>query len=114
MAMSNWLRALNNPFSSIAKTKTRRRCRPALETLEDRSAPAVFTGTSNASSGAGTLRQAIQSANVTPGADTISINLGAGLHTISLTSALPAITGPVAMDGSQSGLPKLELNGAGA
>ncbi|HEY6803613.1 MAG TPA: hypothetical protein VI306_08545 [Pyrinomonadaceae bacterium] len=46
------------------------------------------------------LREAITAANNTPGADTINFQIpGAGVKTITLTSALPAITGPVTIDG---------------
>jgi CSLREA domain-containing protein len=74
------------------------------------------------------LRAAIQQANATAGVNTILFNIpGAGPHTIAPTSALPAITGPVTIDGySQPGASantlaigndavlKIELNGAGA
>jgi CSLREA domain-containing protein len=74
------------------------------------------------------LRAAIQQANATAGANAILFNIpGVGPHTIAPTSALPAITGPVTIDGySQPGASantlaigndavlKIELNGAGA
>jgi hypothetical protein len=51
-------------------------------------------------SGAGSLRQAVIDANTAAGADTIVFNIpGAGLHTIALLSALPALTEPVTVDG---------------
>lgn len=52
-----------------------------------------------------TLREAIVAANGNPGKDMIEFNLsGAGPHTIQPTSALPAITDPVVIDGyTQSG-----------
>ncbi len=64
-----------------------------------------YSVTSTADSGAGTLRQAILDANANGGADTIAFNIvGSGVHTIALASALPAITGPVTIDGyTQSG-----------
>jgi hypothetical protein len=111
MTFSNWLRALINPANKKVKHPARRRFRPVVEMLEDRTAPATFSVTSAVDAGAGTLRQAILSANSAAGADIITIDLGAGLHTINLVSALPAITGAVTIDGSQSGLPKLQLNG---
>src|SRR5437660_4341969 len=51
------------------------------------------------------LRAAIQEANANAGIDTINFNIpGAGVHTISPASALPAITDPVTIDGySQPG-----------
>ncbi len=60
----------------------------------------TYTVTSTADSGAGTLRQAILDANANPGADTIAFGIvGSGVQTISPISALPAITGPVTIDG---------------
>jgi len=52
-----------------------------------------------------TLRAAIEEANATTAADTINFNIaGAGPHTISPTSELPAITHPVTINGySQPG-----------
>jgi hypothetical protein len=72
------------------------------------------TGDTIAVDGVVTLREAITSANTnasvnadvsaqSPGAygnDTINFNIaGAGVHTISLTAALPSITGPITING---------------
>ncbi|MGC3985226.1 MAG: DUF4347 domain-containing protein [Pseudorhodoferax sp.] len=60
---------------------------------------ATYTVTSTADSGAGTLRQAIIDANANAGTDTINFNIaGTGVHTITLNSALPNITGTVLLD----------------
>ena len=95
---------------------------------------AIYTVTSDADSGPGTLRQAILDANSTPGvADTIEFAITplGGVKTINLLSPLPAITGTgsgsLTINGyTQSGasvntLPlasnavlTVELNGAGA
>lgn len=66
---------------------------------------ATFTVTSTNDAGAGSLRQAITSANGAAGADTIVFNIaGAGLKTITLASPLPTLTGQVLIDGfSQPG-----------
>ncbi len=75
-----------------------------------------------------TLRAAIEQANYTPGADTINFAiLGSGVKTITPASGLPAITGPVSINGySQPGgepnakavgsdaVLKIELSGASA
>ena len=101
MFRSTWLqlvRKLTSKPGTVSAKRPQPRCRPFVEVLEDRLAPATFTVTTIADSGAGSLRQAITSANAAAGADTITINLGAGLHTINLLSGLPAITGPVAME----------------
>ena len=61
---------------------------------------ATFTVTTTADSGAGSLRQAILDANTAAGADTIEFAIvGSGVQTIAPTSALPAIAGPVTIDG---------------
>ena len=69
-------------------------------------AGATFTVTNTADFGAGSLRQAILDANGAPGADTIAFNIaGAGVHTIVLGCALPAVTDVVTLDGyTQPGL----------
>ncbi|HNB72024.1 MAG TPA: VCBS repeat-containing protein, partial [Acidobacteriota bacterium] len=53
------------------------------------------------SAGTGTLRQAIVDANANAGADMITFNIGgSGVQTITLAAALPAINGPVTIDGT--------------
>ncbi len=91
--------------------------RTGIETLEARIAPATFTVTTAADSGAGSLRAAIGSANADAVADTILFNIpGSGVHTIQLSSNLPTITQPVTINGaSETGYvdqPLVELNGA--
>ncbi|HEY6940912.1 right-handed parallel beta-helix repeat-containing protein [Dokdonella sp.] len=68
-------------------------------------AATTFSVTSTDDSGPGTLRQAILDANANAGADTIAFAIpGSGVHTISPTSSLPSITGPLLIDGySQPG-----------
>ena len=82
--------------------------------------------TTTADSGPGSLRQAILDANSQSGADTITFVIpGEGVKTISPTSALPAITSPVTIDGyTQQGAtpntlavgnnaqPKIEIDGS--
>ena len=59
-----------------------------------------FTVTNTADSGAGSLRQAITSANANPGQDDITFAIGGpGPYTIQPLSALPAITDSVIIDG---------------
>jgi len=70
------------------------------------SAPAAtYTVTSTADSGAGSLREAITSANGNPGADTINFNIvGSGVHTIAPATPLPNISDAVTINGySQPG-----------
>lgn len=78
------------------------RTRPSVEGLEDRLAPAVFTVANTNDAGPGSFRSAIAAANALPGADTITFDIaGAGVRTINLLSALPAITDPVVIAGSR-------------
>ncbi len=62
-----------------------------------------------------TLRAAIQQANASAGADTISFSIGSGIKTITPLSELPPIYSPVTIDGTTqpgfSGTPTIELNG---
>jgi len=78
---------------------------------------ATFSVTNTNDSGAGSLRQAILSANGTAGSDTIVFSIpGAGVHTITPNSPLPIITKPIIIDGNSqpgfSGTPLIELNGS--
>jgi hypothetical protein len=94
--------------------------RAGVELLESRTLLAVFTVTSPADSGPGTLRQAILDANATYSvADQIHFNLvGPGIHAISPTSALPAVISAVLIDGTTqpgyAGSPLIELDGSAA
>jgi hypothetical protein len=83
----------------------------------------TFTVTNTSNTGAGSLRQAITEANACPGLNTIAFNVtgsgcSGGICTISPTSALPAVTDPVIIDGwTQPGwtsAPVIEINGTGA
>ena len=78
-------------FQQSRKNKSQRRRPLAVEHLEDRCVPSTFDVLNLNDSGAGSLRQAILSANAHAGADIIDFNVAG---TIRLTSgALPAITG---------------------
>jgi titin len=65
-----------------------------------------------------TLRAAIQQANATAGADTITFSVGSGAQTISPGSALPATTEAVTIDGTTqpgfAGTPLITLSGLSA
>src|SRR5437868_1061746 len=76
---------------------------------------ATFVVTNAASSGTGSIRDAITQANSNPGPDVISFNLP-GAAQIHLTSPLPAITEPVRIDGTTqpgyAGSPLLQIDGS--
>jgi len=63
--------------------------------------PPTLTVTTNADSGAGSLRAAVDQANTTPGADTITIAVG--LSAITLTSGQLDITGALTIAGPAAG-----------
>lgn len=61
---------------------------------------ATFTVTNTHDAGPGSFRQALLDANAAAGHDTIAFNIpGTGPHRIAVTSSLPAINGPVLIDG---------------
>ena len=84
------------------------------------SAPlATFVVTNTDDTGAGSLRQAILSANATENTDTIEFNIpGSGVHTITPLSELPHLLQPTVLDGTTEsdyvagGAPRIEINGA--
>ena len=83
--------------------------------MNDTGETLVVTNTND--SGAGSLRQAIDLANLDPGPDSIAFNIPGPIpHVIAPTSPLPAVTTPIAIDATgqpgYDGLPVVELNGA--
>jgi CSLREA domain-containing protein len=65
-----------------------------------------------------TLREAIEAANASAGADVIRFSIGSGAKTISILSALPAVTDAVTIDGTTqpgfAGAPIIEIEGSSA
>jgi hypothetical protein len=103
----------------------RRSPRLVLEALEARLTPSVYTVTTTADSGVGSLRGAIQAApsliNFNIPTTDPGYNSSTGVFTITLSAnlgALPGVTTPVVIDGtSQPGYsahPVIEINGANA
>jgi hypothetical protein len=117
MLLNTWRRWFCG-FLVSPSTRHRSTSRPGLEQLEDRCVPSTFTVVNTADSGTGSLRQAILDANAAPGLDTINFRIGSGAKTISPLSALPALTGPVFLDGTSqpgfAGVPLIELTGTSA
>ena len=96
---------------------------PRAEWLETRQLLATFTVTSAADTGDGTLRDAIERANALAGPDTVLFAITPdGRKTINLSTALPQITDPLAIDGRTQPLaaaddpdpPRIRIAGAGA
>lgn len=107
------------------------RTRLALEDLEGRLAPAVFTVTNTNNDGTGSLRQAITDANNTAntgGPDRIEFNIaGTGVQTVRPDQKLPNIVESVTIDGytqpgaspnslavGNNAVLRVEINGANA
>ena len=85
-------------------------------TFMGEASPASFVVTNTNDSGAGSLRQAILDANAAEGAETITFAIpGSGRHTITLATALPAVTENTTIDGTSQngflGTPLIELTG---
>jgi hypothetical protein len=81
----------------------RQKYHPLPEQLEGRALLSTFTVTNTNNTGAGSLRAAIAAVNkdTVNQVDVINFNIsGGGTHTIKLTSALPALTHPVNINGS--------------
>jgi hypothetical protein len=88
-----------------------------VEQLEDRCLLANFSVLNVNNAGPGSLRQAILDANALAGPDLILFNVGGGgPQSIRPTAALPAITGPVTVDGRTQpgfvGVPLIEIDGS--
>ena len=63
-------------------------------------ADTTYDVTTAANAGAGSLRQAITDSNTAGGTNTITFHIGSGAQTITLGSALPALSANVTLDGS--------------
>lgn len=78
------------------------------------SRPTLYTVNSNADSGTGSLRNAIDNANRSSGADVINFDLKSDGLRIKLQSPLPPIGNGVTIDGFNKSGGRVELDGAGA
>ena len=99
--------------SSVAKRWLSRRRRLIAEPLEARNLLAAFIVNTINDSGTGSLRDAIVQANANGSADTITFDSGvfSTPKSINLTSALPTITGAVAIAGPGQSLLTIDAGG---
>jgi hypothetical protein len=109
--------------SAAGRTLRRSRVAPRLEWLEVRTllsnAPTIIPVTSNADTGTGTLRAAIQSLDSSDASMTIiQFNLPSNELTITPKTTLPAITAPVEIEGQSEpgfvGTPLVVISGSSA
>src|SRR5262249_47339894 len=94
----------NSRVCRINSRRAARMQRAMSEVLEQRtmlSSSVVNSDADNQTAGDGltTLREAITAANSDAAADTITFNLGAGAHTINLSSALPSLSTDMTIQG---------------
>lgn len=79
-------------------------------------AESVFTVTTSADGGPGSLRQALLNANASPGADAVAFSIGTGPVTLAPLTPLPIIAEALTLDATTqpgySGWPLIELSGA--
>src|SRR5262245_23318748 len=104
MAIRSWIRKRFAPPPRRPFRTTPPSCRPAVEALEDRLAPALITVNTLADTIAPdaftSLREAIIAANTMPGDDTIDFSV---TGTINLTGALPDLDSNLAIEGPGAG-----------
>ena len=104
--MSNTWRWLFGVKSVKPPSHNRRRpalFRPTLEGLEERTVPSVYHVTTNADSGLGSLRSAVDAANTNIGADKIAFDASLSGKTIALTSGELLITEDLKINGLCAG-----------
>ncbi|HEY1380693.1 MAG TPA: hypothetical protein VGF55_28080 [Gemmataceae bacterium] len=122
--VGTWFARWLAPARTVRRDSTRLRLLP----LEDRTVPSTYTVTGTGDTGTGTgtagdLRYCLTQANSNSGADTIQFSSttagGAtnfhdgSAHTITLTSALPTITGAVTVTGAGAALTIINANAVG-
>lgn len=99
----------NSPNKPARRKAAQRKL--AIQQLEERTVFSAFSVINLNDNGAGSLRQAILDSNIAGGVNTINFNV---TGTITLSSALPAITSDVTIDGTTApgfaGGPLVEIN----
>jgi hypothetical protein len=93
--LRNWFAPRRRPITS-SRSRSRHRL-GSFDRLEDRTVPAVLTVTSLADTGPGTLRAAVQQANVAPDADSIVFAPALAGGTVTLTSGSDGTLGRSAL-----------------
>jgi hypothetical protein len=109
--------SIRKGVSSVARSSRPRPRFSLPELLEGRMLLSAYVVSNTDDSGAGSLRDAINSVNADPTASTITFAIGAGVQTITPGSALPALTQQVTIDGTApSSFPdqKIVLSGLSA
>ena len=98
---------MNRTASRLRAARPDRRAHPRSEPAEPRLLPSAFTVTNDRGDGPGSLAAEIQAADADPstGVDLILFDIpGGGLRTIAPSTALPALSRPILIDGySQPG-----------
>ena len=108
------LQRLWNQFPQANTKRSRRRLRPCVvEALEDRTLLATFTVDSVNDGGSGSLRVAIEDANLSPGLDVIRIDKALAGQSILLGSSLPAITDAIDIRGPVQSKDGITIDGQG-
>jgi hypothetical protein len=121
MRLTQLIRRWKSRIPSPHRPGRPRPFRPSLESLEGRNVPSTFLVTNLNNAGPGSLRAAILSVNhdtANSGVDEIDFKLsGTGMHTIKLTTELPAVTHPVFLNGGSqrayAGTPLVQIDGGG-
>src|SRR5262249_44342469 len=107
---------ISRKFQAAKRAAPNKSCRTRLSvtSLEDRTAPAVFTVTSLGDSGTGTLRQCLLDAEMSPGADTITFDASvfSTPKLIALSSEL-AVTSDVTIQGPGSDMLTVSASATG-
>src|SRR4051794_23192580 len=93
---------VHTPWVSSRRRGTGRHpYRASVERLEALVMPSAYVVSSRADSGLGSLRQAILDSNAAGGTNSITFRInGSGVQAINLSSALPAVTIAVVIDGT--------------
>ncbi len=88
---------------------------PVVEMMEERVLFATFAVTTTADGGGGSLRDAMNKANISSDADVIQFKIGSGLKTITPSSGLPHLKYATTLDattqGGYAGKPLVEIRG---